>query len=340
MRRRSLLGFSAAAAARVCVAGMAFAGFVLPAQAQPDLSQKVGPSVADMPSDSHRFERFELPSADGLRHYRVQLAVPRSAQPAAGFPVLYLLDGNAAFAALTQAQLASMAQQEAPLVIAAIGYATDLRFDVAARTYDYLPALPNTTDAPDAPAVPPARQSGVATGPASGRSCGGADLFLDLIETRIKPAVQSRAAIDLARQSLWGHSYGGLFVLHTLIRRPSAFDTYIAADPSLWWADGFFQRNIQPAPTAPVTAFAAAPTTAPADGVRLLVMTGSGASAARVHNERRSAPPDAALRLVERQSRRPGVKARLREFAGVSHGQMLALSLGPAIDLASSVGPP
>ncbi len=291
---------------------MAFAGLVPPARAQPDLSRKAGPSVADQPSEIYRFERFKLPSADGLRHYRVQLAVPRSAPPAAGFPVLYLLDGNAAFAALTQAQLASMAQQETPLVIAAIGYATDLRFEVAARTYDYLPY------------VPPSPTSTAASGPAPG----GADLFLDLIENRIKPAVQSRAAIDPTRQALWGHSYGGLFVLHTLLRRPAAFDTYIAADPSLWWADGFFQRDIQPA------------TRGSADGLRLLVMTGSGASAARVPNERRSAPPDAALRLVERQSRRPGVKARLREFAGASHGQMLALSLGPAIDLASSAGPP
>ena len=302
MRRRILL-------ARACAAGVPLAGFVPTAFAQPDLTQKTGPSVADAPSESHRFDRFELDSADGERRYRVQLAVPRRAPPPAGFPVLYLLDGNAAFAALTQAQLASMAALETPPVIAAIGYATDLRFDVAARAYDYTPPLPEGG----------AASAGAASDPARGRRTGGADVFLDLIESRIKPAVQSRTAIDLARQSLWGHSYGGLFALHTLLKRPGAFRTYIAADPSLWWADEFVLRDT------------AAP---PVDGVRLLVMTG-GALPARA-----SARPDAALRFVARQAQRPGLQARLRASDGIAHGAMLTLSLGPAIDLAAGTGPP
>ena len=87
MRRRILL-------ACACAAGVPLASFVSPAFAQPDLTQKAGPSVADAPSDSYRFDRFELDSADGGRRYRVQLAVPRAAPPPSGFPVLYLLDGN------------------------------------------------------------------------------------------------------------------------------------------------------------------------------------------------------------------------------------------------------
>ena len=303
MRRRILL-------ACACAAGVPLAGFVPTAFAQPDLTQKAGPSIADAPSDSYRFDRFDIDAADGERRYRVQLAVPRRVPPPAGFPVLYLLDGNAAFAALTQAQLASMAAQETPPVIAAIGYATDLRFDVVARAYDYTPPLPEGGVASAAASADAAR----------GRRTGGADVFLDLIETRIKPAVRSRAAIDPARQSLWGHSYGGLFVLHTLLTRPGSFRTYIAADPSLWWADGLVLRD------------AAA---LPADGVRLLVMTGGAPLPARA-----AARPDAALRFVERQAQRPGVQARLRAFDGIAHGPTLALSLGPAIDLAAGTGPP
>ena len=193
MRRRILL-------ACACAASVPLAGFVSTALAQPDLTQKAGPSVADAPSDSYRFDRFELDAADGARRYRVQLAVPRRVPPPAGFPVLYLLDGNAAFAALTQAQLASMAAQETPPVIAAIGYATDLRFDVVARTCDYTPPLPEGGDS----------SAAVSSDAARGRRTGGADVFLDLIETSIKPAVLSRTTIDAARQSLWGHSYGGL----------------------------------------------------------------------------------------------------------------------------------
>jgi len=46
-----------------------------------------------------------------------------------------------------------------------------------------------------------------------------------------------------------GHSYGGLFALHALLRRPQFFSRYAAAAPSLWWQDGFILREAEhPAP--------------------------------------------------------------------------------------------
>ena len=44
---------------------------------------------------------------------------------------------------------------------------------------------------------------------------------------------------------LAGHSYAGLFTLHVLLNYPSAFDTYIAIDPSLWWDKGCFQKQVE-----------------------------------------------------------------------------------------------
>jgi predicted alpha/beta superfamily hydrolase len=41
------------------------------------------------------------------------------------------------------------------------------------------------------------------------------------------------------REALFGHSYGGLFALHALFTRPSSFDTFIAASPSIWWNNQF-----------------------------------------------------------------------------------------------------
>ena len=37
------------------------------------------------------------------------------------------------------------------------------------------------------------------------------------------------------QQSLFGHSFGGLFAIHTLYARPGAFHSIIAASPSLEW---------------------------------------------------------------------------------------------------------
>lgn len=296
------------------------------AWAQPDLTRKAGPTLADQPSDIYRFDRFALDSADGRRHYRVQLAIPRRAAPPAGFPVLYLLDGNAAFADLTADQLAALDAQDRPLVIAAIGYDTELRFDVLARAFDYTPPASDGADLKDA----------------QGRPAGGAEAFFDLIETRIKPAVQARAAVDPQRQALWGHSYGGLFVLHALLRHPGAFQTYIAADPALWWRNGLLLREEPDA--APLPAGSA---------LRLRVITGQGArgdaagppgtdaaTVQRMRQARGSAPPDAARQFVARQAQRPGLQATLTEFPGVAHGPLLTLSLGPALEWAADAPRP
>lgn len=301
------------------------AGFAsAPATAQPDLTQKAGATVADAPSSIYRFEQWQLDAADGERHYRVQMAVPRRAPPSSGYPVLYLLDGNAAFAALTAAQLQALDESGSPPVLVAIGYQTELRFDTTARAYDYTPPLPG-----EAPTMDNAT---------SGRRGGGADIFFALIEQRIKPAVRARAAVNPARQSLWGHSYGGLFVLHTLLRHPTAFQRYIAADPSFWWQGGYILQEEQQAP--PV-----------GEGSCLLVMTGGGVSAGgtpparpgmdaataqRGRNERGAMPPETAAQFVARQGQRTGLTAALRQFPGVSHGAMLGLSLEPALQWVTS----
>jgi predicted alpha/beta superfamily hydrolase len=39
-------------------------------------------------------------------------------------------------------------------------------------------------------------------------------VFLDLLQDRILPQVRQQVALDATQLSLWGHSYGGLFVLH------------------------------------------------------------------------------------------------------------------------------
>ncbi|MEF9604585.1 alpha/beta hydrolase, partial [Paracoccus sp. PXZ] len=65
--------------------------------------------------------------------YRLFLAVPKAPAPARGWPVLYMLDGNAAFDFLAAEHLAL-----APgLMIVGIGYDTDRQFARELRTLDF-----------------------------------------------------------------------------------------------------------------------------------------------------------------------------------------------------------
>ncbi|MFJ3058580.1 alpha/beta hydrolase [Herbaspirillum sp. NPDC087042] len=308
---------------RLLVAAM-LAGLPALASAQPDLSQPLGPGIAERGSAWYRFERLDLRSADGRRGYRVMVGIPRQAAPVAGYPAIVLLDGNAALAAIDEAQLQDL-QAGTPPVIVAIGYDTTLRFDVTARAYDYTPPIP-------------AGQVDEET--LRGRQGGGADGFAALIEERILPQVRARVALDDTRLAVWGHSYGGLFVLHTLFTRPGLFSRYIAASPSLWWQQGVIldeERRFTGAP-----------------GAQLWVMVGeaeqrqrrntnaAGAGDAGTQSAlaaRAALPPQALPELLARLRTQHGLPVQWRSFPGMAHGPMLPASLAPALRIAAGLPP-
>lgn len=291
------------------------------AQAQPDLSKPVGETLADRGSAHYRFERFSLDSADGQRHYRIDLAIPHGDAPAAGYPTAWLLDGNAALAELREDWLAELRQGEAPLLVM-VGYDTDLRFDVAARTFDYTPAPAGTEGALVEDSV---RQ----------RAAGGAVAFRQLLQGELRKQVAARYPLNASRQTLWGHSYGGLFVLDTLFAS-GGFGDYIAASPALWWQGGLI-LNSEHAYLARAQHAAA----------QLLLVRGgaerpSGANAdARLLAERRKAlaavPAEAASQLVTRLDELPEVAAQYREYPDAGHGALLPLSLHLALRRAAGL---
>lgn len=173
--------------------------------------------------------RIDLTSKETGRAYRIFISMPEGTPPPAGWPVIYVLDGNAYFPtahtlALVQAELARGFGLPIPQpVVVAIGSPEPTLLDEEARSEDYTPPAPDLSH----------------TGDRRGHAQGGADRFLAFIETELKPRVESRIAIDRARQSLIGHSYGGLFALHVLFTKPDAFRTYVAGSPSIWWNDRY-----------------------------------------------------------------------------------------------------
>lgn len=211
--RRRLLG----AAAVTTLAGLA----------APLAHAAEGWQAATLPAGLQR----DIKSAITGQHYRIFVAVPSGPAPAAGYPVLYALDGNATFPTLAlMSRFAGgrgRAGGQTPPVIVGIGYPGDQPWNIA-RGRDYTPP----------------------TGAAGPANEGGADLFLDFIDKELKPLVATLAPLNPARQALYGHSYGGLCTLHALFTRPAMFQTWVAASPSIWYGeravlsgmDGFAKR--------------------------------------------------------------------------------------------------
>lgn len=205
-------------------------GPALAAEAAAVLVAPAAPAEADwQPVQLPLSRQRDLLSRHTGHQHRIFVFRPQGAAPAGGYPVLYALDGNAAFPALAMAaqRLADRAAVTGvpPVLVVAIGYPAAPEETVALRSEDYTPPLP--------PGRPKAE---------FGARQGGAERFLAFIEEELKPLIAAEFPVNPARQGLFGHSYGGLFTLYTLFSRPQAFSTYVAASPSLWYGDRYLRQ--------------------------------------------------------------------------------------------------
>jgi predicted alpha/beta superfamily hydrolase len=73
---------------------------------------------------------------------------------------------------------------------------------------------------------------------------GGADRFLDFIATEVIPYVEKNYRIQPYRVFA-GHSFGGLFAMHTFFTRPALFNGVIAVSPTLTWDNRYVYRRAQ-----------------------------------------------------------------------------------------------
>lgn len=176
------------------------------------------PAAAE-PYVMERAEMRSMTAENGAR-YRIYIHRPATPPPADGYPVLYLLDGDDSFpvAAPTADRLARFGADEGfdSGLLVAIGYAPEPA--IARRALDYTPPSPAHRDG-------------------AGRATGGSPEFRQFIARQLKPAIAAEFPVDTTRETLWGHSYGGLFVLDTLLREPSLFETYVATSPAIWFGD-------------------------------------------------------------------------------------------------------
>jgi len=249
------------------------------------------------PSPPYTLERslvtqVETPTG---RHYQLMVAWPEGEPPPGGWPVLYVLDGDDNFAAAvtTARRLAKAGARSGVEPGVIVGVASE---DLARRVLDYTPAAPGY-------AIP-------AGAPASGLATGGADAFLDILCNVIQPQIAGHWRIDPKRQTLLGHSFGGLLALHALAVRPGQFQTYAAVSPSLWFGDGVVARELEAA-KPPASVLIAAGDKEGGPGGR-----GPGAEALA-----------ASLKAA-------GVETRFLPLPGQTHGGTMFASLAEAVALA------
>lgn len=238
MPTRVLVHFVLASITTLFIAGFLFAS---PSNSTATLAPASSAEVA-IPST----RRLEFISKINNHGYVINVALPFEAVPPNGYPVLYVLDGYWYFPGA-----AGAARGVAPqTIVVGIGYPDDLVYSqsVLAKRGPvpaFLAHLPAAQSAPFLERVYdltlPASDGALATQTLAGlpkqrsENVGGIDDFLRIIETEVKPRVAALAPIDMANQALFGHSFGGLAVLHALFVEPNAFRTFIIASPSVWW---------------------------------------------------------------------------------------------------------
>jgi predicted alpha/beta superfamily hydrolase len=63
---------------------------------------------------------------------------------------------------------------------------------------------------------------------------GGADNFISFFRQELIPYINKNYPTS-GNNILYGHSFGGLFAIYTMLTAPNVFSSYIATDPSLWY---------------------------------------------------------------------------------------------------------
>jgi len=162
-------------------------------------------------------------------HYDLRIALPTRGglQEGVRYPVLYLLDGYAAFGLVTEAYRGfRLGEEVEPMLIVGVDrhYDSDSEWR-RGRELDLTPSRDVDFEAAYAAAV----GGKIATG--------GAPAFERVITEEIVPWVDSHYPASDVR-ALAGYSLGGLFAAYVLLTSPEKFSRYLIGSPSLWWHHG------------------------------------------------------------------------------------------------------
>lgn len=141
------------------------------------------------------------------------------------FPVLFVLDGNLHFHSLSG-------------LIQILGAGINQTYTIPEMI---VVAIPNTNRVRDL--IPTHSRIGV-----DGKEydfyeqSGGTDTFLQFLTNELAPKIDSTYRTTPYR-ILIGQSFGGIAVIHALLKTPAFFNAYVSIDPSLWWDNGVLVKQ-------------------------------------------------------------------------------------------------
>lgn len=167
--------------------------------------------------------QYDLTNPQTGLNYRVQISWPlnwdRTKQLRdSKIPVIYILDGNTLFLTATEMLWRSSSNTfyQGGGIVVGIGYQ-----NIPTESGSLYSSQRNT----DLTISEHAVHEGL----------GSADAFLKFIGEEVRPLLRKQFAdVSIGEEAIFGHSFGGLCVLHALFRR-QRFDAYFAASPSIWW---------------------------------------------------------------------------------------------------------
>ncbi|MNZ43383.1 Ferri-bacillibactin esterase BesA [compost metagenome] len=255
-------------------------------------------------------EQWVMLSSEEQRRYQIMVSKPTSPPPPEGYPIIYVLDANSVFGTIVEAIRLQSRRPDTtgvvPAIIVGIGYETKEPFSPH-RYYDFTPMAsteyhkrPDGTDIPEQ---------------------GGAAAFLQFIEEDLKPQIELRFDVDCRRQTIFGHSLGGLFALYVLFSKPKAFQCYVAGSPSIHWNWQYLEEAEQRFVANLIQ-----------ESLDVKVLLGAG-EFEKTHISRNS---DRARQLSQRLSAydNRGVTAEFKEFEDEGHVSVLPVLISRALRFA------
>lgn len=138
-------------------------------------------------------------------------------QSTSAYPVMYVLDGSVNAIHFTSGLISDLATRALcpNMIIVAISN-TDRFRDMTPTPYDRNPNRPS----------------------------GGADKFLQFIETELFPFIEEKYR-TLPYRIFKGHSASGICVTHAFLSHNHMFNAYIGISPSLWWDSNLFSKTAE-----------------------------------------------------------------------------------------------
>jgi predicted alpha/beta superfamily hydrolase len=175
---------------------------------------------ADSPFLAAKSETLDSGVLKQKRQIEVYLPAESTKDAEARYETLYVLDGD--WNTHIVVDVASFMRQVGalpPLIVVSVPNFFDEK-GVNSRDHDFTPTV-STEQA----------------------HSGGAADFLAFLKTELIPYVDAHYPSNRVHL-IHGHSYGGLFLIYTLLHDPNLFDGYLALDPALRWDNHALDRGL------------------------------------------------------------------------------------------------